>query len=300
MSANQHSLLLGAHMSIAGEMEKAIERGESIGCTAIQIFTKSNRQWHAKKITHEESAAFKHAASQSSIKKIIAHASYLINIGSPTQSVSKRSTQALIDEIARCKQLDIPLLVIHPGSSLEGDPQTCLEAIVRNLDEALDQTTGCHVSIALETMAGQGSSACHTFEQLAYIYQNSSFKHRLKICFDTCHAFAAGYDLRTKEAYHATWKRFDEILGIDLLGAIHLNDSKKPLGSRVDRHEDIGKGQLGLEAFELIMNDKRFFDIPKILETPKDSLADDERNMHTLKNLISLATKKLLHVQENV
>ena len=290
----EHSLLLGAHMSIAGKMSLAIERGESIGCTAIQIFTKSNRQWHAKAITQEEAASLKKAYQDSSIQSVIAHAAYLINIGSPSEEIEKKSVNALEIEINRCTDLTIPYLVLHPGSHGNTDEESCLARISANIDKLLSATSDC--TILLETMAGQGSSVGHTFEQLAQIIKHSEHKRRIGICFDTCHAFAAGYDFRTEKTYNLMWEQFDKIIGINKLKAIHINDSQKDIGSRVDRHADIGKGRIGLKAFELLLNDSRFFDIPKVLETPRDDLADYKKNMETLIDLISPKTRKLLDI----
>lgn len=282
-------------MSIAGEPAKAIERGESIGCTAIQIFTKSNRQWHAKSISPEEADAFRQAWKNSSISSIIAHASYLINIGSPDKSIEHKSITALDIELERCTQLGIPYLVLHPGSHSSSDTDECLDRISKNLDHLLAKNQNC--SILLETMAGQGTNIGNSFEQLAQIIKNSKYKQHLGVCLDTCHVFTAGYDLSTEKGYHLMWEQFDKIIGINKLKAIHVNDSKKELGSHVDRHTDIGKGKIGIKAFELLCNDPKFFDIPKILETPKDSLADDKRNMNTLLELLSKKTRKLLHVE---
>jgi len=290
----KHTLLFGAHMSIASELKLAIERGESIGCTAIQIFTKSNRQWNAKTITQKEAAEFRQTWKDSSITSVIAHAAYLINIGSPDKDIEHKSVNALKLEMERCVTLDIPYLVLHPGSHSNTDEQACLERIAYNLDQLLEAVPGC--CILLETMAGQGSSVGYTFEHLAQIIQYSHHKKRLGICLDTCHVFAAGYDFTTEKSYHSMWEHFDKTIGINKLKMIHVNDSKQVCDSRVDRHTDIGKGKIGLKPFELLFNDPRFFDIPKILETPKDSLADDERNMETLVDLLSKKTRTLLHV----
>lgn len=281
-------------MSIAGHPALAIERGESIGCTAIQIFTKSNRQWHAKPITEKEAKGFSEAWKNSSISSIIAHASYLINIGSPQASIEHKSVHALGLEMERCNQLGIPYLVLHPGSHSNTDIEECLKRISHNLDSLFK--TIPHCSILLETMAGQGTNVGNSFEQLERIIKYSKHKNRLGVCLDTCHVFAAGYDISTEKGYHLVWEQFDKIIGLNKLKAIHMNDSKQGLGSRVDRHTDIGKGKLEKETFELLCNDKRFFDVPKILETPKDSLADDKRNMETLLGLLSKKTRKLLHV----
>ena len=285
MPHKKHSLLLGAHVSIAGGFEQALERGESIGCTAIQIFTKSNRQWAAKKISEEESTSFKEALKKSSVQAIMAHATYLINLAASDDAINKKSVAATIEELNRCAQLDIPYLVLHPGSYGTSDQQESLLKIAHNLDTIFESTPP-GTMILLENMAGQGSSLCHRFEQLAFIRSNVVHKKRLGFCFDTCHAFAAGYDFSTEKGYEAMWHEFDTVIGLTHLKALHLNDSKKECGSNVDRHEDIGKGQLGLKAFKLIMNDARFLDVPKIVETPMDDLADHARNIETLKNLV--------------
>jgi len=278
-------LLLGAHISIAGGPAQAIERGESIGCTAIQIFTKSNRRWSAKPLTQEEIQAFKKAWKESNIQSVIAHAAYLINLGSPNPATVSKSAQALTDELIRCDQLGIPYLVLHPGSAGNTSEEKALQQIANQLDIIFRSTPGT-TKILLETMAGQGSNLGYHLEQIASIYQASQYKERLGVCLDTCHIFAAGYDVRTPSTYQAFWKRFDDLIGLDLLKAIHLNDSKKEFGSRADRHEHIGKGAIGLEAFRLLCTDSQFADIPKILETPKESLEDDARNMASIKALI--------------
>lgn len=279
---------LGAHMSIAGGFDHAIERGESIGCTAIQIFTKSNRQWHAPTIDPEQIASFREHLKSSPIepKNIIAHASYLINIGSNTPATVKKSVHALREEISRCEQLGIPSLVLHPGSATGASEADCLRTIADSLDQALEEVPG-HTRVLLETMAGQGSSMCYRFEQIAQVIELSSHKRRLGVCVDTCHIFAAGYDIRTPATYKDTWKQFDEIIGLGRLHAIHLNDSKKPLGSRVDRHADIGKGEIGIEGFRLLMHDPRLAEIPKVLEISEttEMMKDYKRNLELLLQL---------------
>ena len=286
MTRDKKSLLLGTHVSIAGGPEQAIYRGEAIGCTAIQIFTKSNRQWLAKPLEQEEIDAFRKAWNNSTIQSVIAHAAYLINIGSSNPETVKKSTQSLAIELERCQQLGIPYLVLHPGSRGDLSEKECLQQITQQLDTVLESTPG-NTILLLETMAGQGSNMCYRFEQIASIYQESRNKERLGVCFDTCHVFAAGYDLRTEETYQAVWNEFDTIIGLHLLKAIHINDSKKELNSHVDRHEHIGKGELGSNAFQLLFNDERFFDIPKILETPKKRPEDDLHNIQTIKGLVS-------------
>jgi deoxyribonuclease-4 len=290
----RHSLLFGAHMSIAGEISRAIERGESIGCSAIQIFTKSNRQWHAKPLAEKDVEAFKQAWKNSSVQSIITHGSYLLNIGSPNEDLEKKSAQALHVEFQRCADLDIPYLVLHPGSHTNTDEESCLARISKNIDTLLTEIG--HGTILLETMAGQGSQVGYTFEQLAQIIKQSDHKKRIGVCFDTCHAFVAGYDFRTEKSYHLMWEQFDKILGINKIKAFHLNDSQKDIGSRVDRHADIGKGKMGLKPFELLFNDPVFFDVPKILETPRTDLADYRKNMDILEGLLSEKTRRLLHI----
>jgi deoxyribonuclease IV len=292
----KHSFLYGAHMSIAGEPAKAIERGELLGCTAIQIFTKSNRQWHAKPITDQQAENFKDAWKNSSIESVIAHASYLINIGSPHKSIADKSVHALGLEMERCNQLGIPYLVLHPGSHSNTDVEESLKRISANLDSLFN--TIPHCSILLETMAGQGTNIGNSFDQLAQIIKHSKYKNRLGVCLDTCHVFTAGYDFTTEKSYKSMWKQFDTIIGINKLKAIHINDSKQSLGSCIDRHADIGKGKIGLKTFELLCNDPHLFDIPKVLETPRSELSDYKKNMDILLDLLNSKTKKLLHVEE--
>ena len=279
-------LLLGSHMSIAGGVEKSIHRGESIDSTCIQIFTASNRQWSYKTFLPEQIDAYKNAFTKSPIKYVFSHASYLINLGSPKIETQEKSIEALVAELTRCDQLGLPYVVLHPGSALKSDPAECMELIAQNLDKAISRCSGKTI-ILLENMAGQGTAVAYRFEHLGTIYKHVTNKERVGICFDTAHAFAAGYEFRDKNSYEDMWQQFDQFIGIENLKAIHLNDSKKPLGSRVDRHEHIGKGEIGLEAFRLIMNDPRFFLIPKVLETPKeDDLQEDRENLKTLISLI--------------
>lgn len=291
----QHSFLLGAHMSIAGGISQAIERGESIGCTAIQVFTKSNRQWEAKPLTTDDIAAFKSAWHNSTIRSVVTHATYLINIGSPNQEVEKKSMEALAVDLNRSAALNIPYLILHPGSHTNTDEQSCIQRISDNLNILLEKNPT--MTILLETMAGQGSSVGYTFEHLAEVIKHSRFKSQIGVCFDTCHAFAAGYDFRTEKSYTDMWDQFDTVVGLNKLKVFHLNDSKTDIGSRVDRHTHIGKGKIGLNAFEMLVNDPRFFDIPKILETPKADLREDKENIETIMNLLSKETRKKLNME---
>jgi deoxyribonuclease-4 len=294
MSAKQ-KLLLGAHISTSGGLHKSLERGASIGCTTMQIFTKSNRQWNAKKLTLDEIAEFKQAVKKHDIDPIVVHCTYLINIGSPNQETGKKSLAALVMELQRCQELGLKYLVLHPGSHLNTDEDSALERIAQNIDAAFEAVPGDSM-ILLETMAGQGSGTCYKFEHIAKVRMLSKHKRRVGVCLDTCHTFVAGYDMRTKKEYEKMWQHFDETIGLDHLKVLHVNDSKKDLGSRVDRHEDLGKGKIGLEGFRLLFNDERFFAIPKIIETPKADLCDDLRNMQTAVNLLSQETREKLKV----
>jgi len=291
----KNRLVLGAHMSIAGGMEKAFEHAESIDCTCMQIFTKSNRQWRAKPITKGAADLFRKTAQDSPVHPVAVHASYLINVGAEKPDIEKKSIEALKIELQRCELLGIPYLVLHPGSAGSQSAEDCLEKIARNISGVLQRVPG-KAMICIENMAGQGSIVGHTFEQLAMLRKNITPKKRIGFCFDTCHAFGAGYDLRTKDTYTTVFNQFDTLIGLEHLKIIHLNDSKKELGSRVDRHEEIGQGRLGIKAFTLLMNDPRFFDTPKILETPRDTLEDYARNIETLKSLLSPKTKKILDI----
>ncbi|MBV8660738.1 MAG: deoxyribonuclease IV [Candidatus Dependentiae bacterium] len=279
--------LVGAHVSISGGFFKAIEEGIKIGCTAIQIFTKSNRQWKSKPITDSDADLFITAQKESDIKIVVAHASYLINLGSATHEVQKKSYTALVDEIKRCHQLKIPFLVLHPGTAESGSKEIVLKQTGDYINQALEETSNCITAVLIETMAGQGKSIGSSFEELAMMLHQITHKKRIGICFDTCHAFAAGYEFSTPQSYAAMFKQFDATIGLQYLKMFHMNDSKKELGSHVDRHENIGKGAIKLEAFSLIMNDHRFTSIPKIVETPKDDdLENDKRNVRTLIDLI--------------
>jgi deoxyribonuclease-4 len=292
-----HELLVGAHMSIAGGFYKSVERSEAVGGTCMQIFTKSNKQWAAKKIAKEDADTFKKRLKESSVSAVVAHASYLINIGSANSALRKKSLHALREELERCDILGIPALILHPGSATGGTAEECMKLIAEAVDEVFEQFEG-KTMLLLENTAGQGSAVGTTLEQLAKIYKDIHDKKHIGFCIDTCHAFVAGYDLRMPRTYETFWKQFDELLGIEKLKAIHCNDSKKDLGSNVDRHEDIGKGKLGRQSFELLMNDERFFDVPKVCETPKgdDEQANDLRNIAALKDLLTTAAKKKLHI----
>ncbi len=281
-------MLLGAHMSIAGGVDKAIERGASLSCTAIQVFTKNANQWQGRPLRPEEIGTFLALRFKSKISKVIAHDSYLINLATSHPDLREKSINALIGEMERCKALEIPCIVIHPGAHLEAGEETGIRNIAASLDTVLQRTEGWGVAIALETTAGQGTSIGYRFEHLRQIRDGVRDKDRIKTCIDTCHLFAAGYNISTPEEYHQVMSDFDRTVGLDSVVCLHINDSKKGLGSRVDRHEQIGKGHIGIRAFQLLMNDKRFKKIPRIIETPKGKEMEEDRvNLALLKSLVN-------------
>jgi deoxyribonuclease-4 len=280
---------LGAHMSIAGGMDKSVARGSSIGCETIQIFTKSNRQWRAKPLEAEEVARFQEARAASGIDPIFAHAAYLINLASPDDDAWDKSLESFIMEVGRCATLKLPFIVVHPGAHGGAGEDTGLSRITRALDECFTRHKDEQVTVLLEITAGQGSSIGYKFEHLAGIMERCLYPERLGICFDTCHAFAAGYDLRTPEGYEQTIASLDRLIGLEHLKVIHLNDSLGDLGSHLDRHVHIGMGNLGLEAFRLLLNDPRLKRLPMVLETPKGpDMKEDVANLSTLRGLSRL------------
>jgi len=282
--------LLGAHMSIAGGVDKALLLGKTVDCDAIQIFTKSSRQWASKPYAKEEIELFNLNRKTTDITAVIAHDSYLLNLGSPDDALRKRSLAAFIDELERCEVLGVSNLIAHPGSHVGAGENEGIKTIGRSLDEAHQSCPGYNVKITLEITAGQGSNLGYRFEQIANMIDATKESDRLKVCFDTEHAFAAGYDIRTQEGYERTFAEFDEAIGIERLAAFHLNDSKKEFNSRVDRHEHIGKGHIGVEAFRLLVNDQRFWGLPMCLETPKGpDLKEDRENLTLLRSLIGPA-----------
>lgn len=285
--------LLGAHMPIAGGFPQAAVIGKQVGCSAIQIFTKSNRQWHAKPIASDEGKAFQRSLAENNIAYVNAHASYLINLCASEQTTASRSTAALETELIRCHELGIQDLVLHPGAKKEQSLDSAIKKFATNLNTALSLTPK-NTRILIESMAGQGSVIGSTLEELAAILEMTTSPSRVGICIDTCHIFAAGYDFCSMEKYHEFWKSFNHFIGIDKLHLIHLNDSKKTLGARVDRHEHIGEGQIGKQALRLIMNDSKLIDVPKILETPKENLDADAKNLQLLVNLLDEENRKRL------
>lgn len=280
--------LLGAHMSIAGGVGNAFIEGKKVDCDAIQIFTKSSRQWASRPYTKEEIDQFHINRRESGIGAVVAHDSYLLNLGSPDAALRTRSVAAFIDELERCEILGVTNLIAHPGSHVGAGEVDGIKTIAASLDEVHRACPGYRVKVTLEITAGQGSNLGYRFEQIADIIDAVKETDRLRVCFDTEHAFAAGYDLRTRDGYERTFGEFDEKIGIKLLAAFHLNDSKKEFHSRVDRHEHIGKGFIGIEAFRMLMNDRRFWGLPMCLETPKGpDLKEDRENLELLRSLIS-------------
>jgi len=278
-------MLLGAHVSISGGIFNAPLRGQEIGCNTIQIFTKNANQWKARKISSGELEKFQLNRDQSNISPIVAHDSYLINLASPDKEQWEKSLDAFLEEMIRAETLKLPYLVTHPGAHRDAGEEAGLAKLIESFNILLEKTQGFQLMILLETTAGQGSSLGYQFEQLAHIINSVKEPARMGVCFDTCHAFVAGYDISSEEGYHKTWEEFDKIIGLSLLKVIHLNDSKKGVGSRIDRHEHIGKGVLGLEVFRWFLHDPRFQDIPMILETPGGQ-PEHKMNLDTLKSLL--------------
>jgi deoxyribonuclease-4 len=279
-------ILLGAHMSIGGGVHTAIERACSIGCTAMQIFVKNNMQWFARPLTRREIGAFLKHTQRRELSSVFAHANYLINLAATNPQFHANSLRALSEELIRADQLKLPFLVLHPGAHIGAGEEAGLERIIESIDRVLSGIPKVKTRIALETTAGQGSCLGSKFEHLAYVISRVREPERLCVCLDTAHIFAAGYDIGSEEGIRKTFREFDCVIGRDRLAAIHVNDSKTIRGSRVDRHEHIGNGKIGLEAFRFIMCNRRFREIPKVLETPKGKdLREDVENLKTLQIL---------------
>lgn len=275
---------VGAHVSISGGVENAPLNASRIGAKAFALFTKNQRQWAAAPYAEGQAELFRQRCQELGFTAdhILPHDSYLINLGSPDKESLEKSRVAFLDEMARCEQLGLKLLNFHPGSSLKKvDDETCLATIAGSINLALEKTKG--VCAVLENTAGQGSNLGYSFEQLAYIIDRVEDKSRVGVCIDTCHTFAGGYDIKSENGFQETFEYFDRIIGFKYLKGMHLNDSKKGIGSHVDRHEVIGGGELGLDTFRMIMRDVRFDGIPLILETP-----DEERWTEEIKLLYSL------------
>lgn len=278
---------LGAHMSVAGGVSKAFERGQSIDCRTMQIFTRNQNQWKCKPLETTEIARYHEWAQRTGITPVVAHASYLINLGSPSDELWGKSVEAYQVELERADQLSILGVVLHPGSSMGAGEEAGKRRIAQGLDRVHAATPAAQTLTLLEITAGQGDHLGFRFEQLADIIAALDAPGRVGICFDTCHALAAGYEFRNADDYQRMWDAFDKALGLERLKVFHLNDSKKDLGSRVDRHTHIGEGFLGLTPFRLLLNDPRFQALPMILETPKEEdMADDVMNLARLRELI--------------
>lgn len=271
---------IGAHVSASGGVENAPVNAHAIGATAFALFTKNQRQWKAAPLSADSIKLFKERCEQYGYlpKQILPHDSYLINLGHPEAAGLEKSREAFFDEMKRCEELGLDRLNFHPGSTLkEISDEACLSLIAESINMALDRTRG--VTAVIENTAGQGSNLGYKFEQIAYIIDRVEDKSRVGVCIDTCHSFAAGYDLATASGFTETFEYFDNVVGFKYLRGMHLNDAKKELGSRVDRHDSLGKGTLGIEPFKWIMQDKRFDGIPLILETPDESLWAEEIKM---------------------
>jgi deoxyribonuclease-4 len=278
--------LLGAHQSIAGGLHHALERGRSVGCQAVQIFTRSSRQWALRPLGEDEVRAFAAARAATGIRALLAHDCYLLNAAAPDPSLRARSVRDLIAELERCERLGIPYLVAHPGAHCGAGEDEGIRIAAQSLGEALAACRGFTATIALENTAGQGTQIGWHFEQLGRLCAETRGGDRLRLCLDTEHAFAAGYDLRSAEGYESTFAELDRTVGLGRLVAFHLNDAKCPLGGRLDRHEHIGRGYLGIGAFRRLVRDPRFRGLPMCIETPKGpDLAEDRRNLGVLRRL---------------
>jgi deoxyribonuclease-4 len=281
-------MLLGAHESIAGGVFNAIERGKKATCDTIQMFNKSNNQWRAKKIGDDELEKYFKAIDETGVTVSTSHTSYLINIASPNPELNEKSYMALKEEMERCQMLKIPNLVMHPGSHVGSGEEAGMDKISENLVRLFKELDDNQdVTLLLEATAGQGSNLGYKFEQLAYMIDKAGSHDKLGVCLDTCHIFAAGYPISDPKDYKKTMNHFEDTVGLDRLRIIHMNDSKKEFGSKRDRHEHIGEGFIGLDAFANFVNDKRFKNVPMILETPKgDELLEDIENLKKLRSLI--------------
>src|SRR5438477_6346118 len=263
-----HPFIIGEHISIADGVKLAIERARSIDCTAMQMFVKNNMQWFSRPLTRDEIRTFLEHQQLSELLSIFAHANYLINLAATNGQFHANSIRSLSEELVRADQLELPFLVLHPGAHLGAGEEAGLEKVVESIDCVFSGLPKIKTRIALETTAGQGSCLGNEFEHLAYIISRVREPERLCVCLDTAHVFASGYDIGSEASVRKTFREFGRVVGLDRLVAIHLNDSKTACGSRVDRHEHIGRGRIGLPAFRFIMGDRRFRKIPKVFETP--------------------------------
>ena len=278
---------LGAHMSVSGGVSTAFDRAQSIGISTMQVFTKNQNRWEQKPAASEEIARWFQAQATTAIAPVVSHAAYLLNLGTPNDELWQKSINALIDELTRAEQLGILGVVLHPGAHMDSGEAAGVARIIAGLDRAHEATAGYKTLTLIETTAGQGSALGYRFEQLQVMLGGVRAPEQVGFCFDTCHVFAAGYDIRTPETYAATMADFDRLVGIERIKCFHFNDSKKGLGARVDRHDAIGTGMLGLTAFANLLNDARFAAVPMILETPKsEDMHEDVENLRVLRSLI--------------
>jgi deoxyribonuclease-4 len=274
-------------MSIAGGVHRAVERAADVGCRALQIFNKSSNQWRARPLAPDEVRRFRAGLVEHRIDAVVAHNSYLINLASPDDALWERSIAAMVLEMERCEALGIPGLVAHPGAHVGSGVEEGIRRIARGLDVVHRRTAGLAVRVLLETTAGQGTTLGRSFQELGEILARLQEPERVGICFDTCHVFAAGYDLVTRAGWQATWEEFAQYIGLDRLAAFHVNDSKGERGSRLDRHRSLGDGAMGLAPFLFLVNDPRLRGVPMVLETPKlGDGAEDRRNLETLRDLV--------------
>jgi len=273
-------------MSVSGGLHLAFERAQTAGCAAVQIFSKSERQWHAKPLTDEAIAQFKDAQQRTKIGPVLVHDSYLINLASPKDDLWHKSSAAFAHELQRCEQLGIPYLVTHPGAHTGSGAEAGLQREADALNRLFADGVGGTTMVLLETTAGQGTALGGRFEELAWLLEHVAFAERIGICVDTCHIFAAGYDFRTADTYDAVFDRLIALVGLERINAFHFNDSKGTLGGHLDRHAAIGDGEIGLDGFRLLVNDARFVGLPMVLETPKsEDATEDMRNLATLRSL---------------
>ena len=280
--------LLGAHMSIAGGLHLAFTRIQEVKGESLQIFLSNQRQWKTTPLTAEMVAEFCRQWEKNSYLPVAAHDSYLINLAALDPTTLEKSVAAFANELQRAATLGIPFLITHPGSHQGVGVEAGLERFVENMDRAITRSKTSTVMVLIENTAGQGTNLGSTFEEISFIISESQYSDGLGVCFDTSHAFAAGYDIRTRVTYEDTFSNFDQIIGLEKLKFFHINDSKRPLGSRVDRHEHIGKGEIGLAGFRMLLNDQRFQQHPMVLETPKGKeLKEDKKNLRVLRSLIA-------------
>ncbi|SRR5581483_5220172 len=261
-------LLIGAHTSAQGGAHRALLEGIEIGATTVQLFTSNQKRWEGKAITDADADLFKQTVASTGLAKIMSHDSYLINLGSPQPEPLQKSLKAFREELIRCQKLDLAFLNFHPGAALEGTEEQCLNQIVASLESIQDLADKGTTRLLIEATAGQGSSVGWKFEHLGYLVERLHKKIPVGVCIDTCHIFSAGYDIRTEEAWDATLAKFDEIVGLEHLYALHINDSMKPFASRKDRHAPLGEGEIGIESFKAMMKHPRLRELPMYLETP--------------------------------